>query len=55
MSRPALLALALGRLAGCSESVLRWDRVLGSIELRHQTLTATEGQPVSLTLQVLDQ
>jgi hypothetical protein len=54
-TRPALLALALGLLAGCSESVLRSDRVLGSIELSHQTLTATEGQPVPLTLRVLDQ
>jgi hypothetical protein len=50
-----LLAALTAPLAGCGDGVLRSDRVLGSIELSHETITATEGEAVPLTIRVLDQ
>jgi hypothetical protein len=56
MRPPALLAVAsLVLLAGCTESVLRSERVLGSVELDSSIVTTTEGLPVSIPVRVLDQ
>lgn len=54
-SAALLVALLTAPLAGCGDGVLRSDRVLGSIELSHETITASEGELVPLTIRVLDQ